>query len=121
MFSCTYEGSVAVPTWRINEQLYTWSSLPDRHIFNGKGLRIKNVDVSMNGTNYQCIIPGVGQSTVGILIVLTEIIRIMSTTSSRIVPSYTLTLSSSIVTGIMNDINLLLCGGCDSNSTVYIV
>ena len=35
-------------------------------------IRIDNVDVSMNGTNYQRIISGVGQGTVGILTVLTE-------------------------------------------------
>ena len=94
-FSCIFEGSAIVPAWRINGEIYTWSSLPDRHTFNGKYLFIENVDVSMNGTTYQCFIPGVAQSIVGILTVIT---MSMYTINNMIITSYS-SLSSSIVAG----------------------
>ena len=81
-FSCTFEGSVIVPTWRISGLLYTWSSLPDHHTFDGERIVIQNVDLTMNGNTYQCLIPGVAQSTVGLLTVLVRKTMYMYTTNS---------------------------------------
>ena len=70
-FSCTYDSSSVVPIWIINGLSYTWTSLPEKHTFNGHQIIIESVDTSMNGSTYQCVIPGVSQSTVGSLTVLT--------------------------------------------------
>ena len=87
-FSCTFEGSVMVPTWRISGRLYTWTSLPDRHTFDGEQIVIRNVDLSMNGNTYQCLVPGVAQSTIGLLTVLIRKTTYEYTTNS--VSSYTI-------------------------------
>ena len=49
-----------------------WSSLPEKHIYNGHMLIVQNVDITLNGSTYQCLIPGIARSSVGLLIVLTH-------------------------------------------------
>ena len=71
-FGCSYNGSSLIPSWRINDVIYVWSSLPEKHVYDGHTLIVKNVDITLNGSSYQCLIPGIAQSSVGLLIVLTH-------------------------------------------------
>lgn len=71
-FQCSFKGSVRIPDWKINGTLYYWQYVPLPFIFHLSdfSLTVENVDVSLNGTAIQCIIPGVAESSVGWLMVL---------------------------------------------------
>ena len=53
-FPCSYQGISGVPTWRISKQVFISSDLPPKHSFNGSGLIVHNVDLSLNMTSYSC-------------------------------------------------------------------
>lgn len=53
-FSCSYSGILTRPLWKINSTIYSSSSLPDNHVYNGEVLRISHVNVSEVNTTYQC-------------------------------------------------------------------
>ena len=55
-FPCTYYGTNRSPHWKINSSIYSISDLPPRHLYNGSGLVISNVDLSLNMTSYSCFI-----------------------------------------------------------------
>lgn len=58
-FTCTYNGSVGIPTWIINGREFAYSApLPSKHDvdFTGSYLIVQNVDISMDGNRYQCVI-----------------------------------------------------------------
>ena len=71
-FECIYEESVqATAVWEINNRRYVFSSvLPPKHWIDSTGsyLTVCNVDLSMNGSTYQCIVDS-HYSTVGHLII----------------------------------------------------
>ena len=69
-FACSFNGSFSVPGWKINGRTYTWNTLPAKHEFTGSQLVVSDVDVSMNGSTYQCFIGAMYQSAVGTLTVL---------------------------------------------------
>ena len=92
-FGCTYNGSSLIPSWRINDVIYVWSSLPEKHVFDGHTLIVQNIDITFkinDGSTYQCLIPGIAQSSVGLLIVL-----IHPTDSDVPIVSATMTIVSS--------------------------
>lgn len=70
-FYCVYDGSNASPVWRINQSQYYWFTLPPKHSYDGMSVIVKKVDVGLNRTSYQCILP-TARSTVGFLYVYTE-------------------------------------------------
>ena len=54
-FPCTYTGTRGVPHWLVNQtSAHFVSALPSKHSYNGSGLIVHNVEVSMNATKYQC-------------------------------------------------------------------
>ena len=53
-FPCTYTGTRGVPHWMINQMTHVVSRLPSGHSYNGTGLIVHKVDVSINATTYQC-------------------------------------------------------------------
>ena len=76
-FACTYHGTTGVPVWRIANDVFVASALPARHSYNGSGLVISNVDLSLNMNSYSCFFSihiGGGQfmdieSTTGFLVI----------------------------------------------------
>ena len=81
-FSCTFEPHSTVPLWKIDGLSYVWTSLPERHSIDPVGLTVRNVRSSMNGTTYQCIVPGVAESSVGILFVISNFTHLISRAST---------------------------------------
>ena len=53
-FACTYHGTTGVPVWRITNNVFVTSALPPRHSYNGSGLVVSNVDLSLNMNSYSC-------------------------------------------------------------------
>ena len=53
-FACTYNGTTAAPEWKINDRPYLLCSLPSRHSYDGSGLVVENVNLSMNMNSYSC-------------------------------------------------------------------
>ena len=53
-FPCSYRGTSGVPAWRINNDDFVTSALPPRHSYNGSGLVVSNVDLSVNRNSYTC-------------------------------------------------------------------
>ena len=53
-FACTYEGINGVPSWRITNQIFVTNALPPRYSYNGSGLVVNSVDLSLNMTSYSC-------------------------------------------------------------------
>ena len=53
-FACTYTGTTGVPVWRISNNVFVISALPPRHSYNGSGLVISSVDLSLNMNSYSC-------------------------------------------------------------------
>ena len=126
-FGCTYNGSSLIPSWRINDIIYVWSSLPEKHVYDGHTLIVQNVDITLNGSTYQCLIPGIAQSSVGLLIVL-----IHPTDSDVPIVSATMTIVSSesyvqlfscelilnlVITQPICDWLILLCADFTASST----
>ena len=68
-----------------------WSSLPEKHVYDGRTLIVQSVDITLSGSTYQCLIPGIAQSSVGLLIVLTH-----PTDSDEPIVSATMTIVSHI-------------------------
>ena len=77
-FPCTYIGTTGVPDWLLNQtDMHPVSALPLGHSYNGTGLIVHHVNISMNATRYQCCFEAhVGQgvidyicSSVGMLII----------------------------------------------------
>ena len=71
-FQCSFEGSVRIPDWKINETIYYWEYIPDPFMFDTSdfSLNIQNVQRSLSGTTFQCVLPGLANSSLGYLIVL---------------------------------------------------
>lgn len=56
-FECEYEGSLSTASWEINGYLFTYSSVfPPKHWVDFTGLNIYDVDRSMDGNIYRCIV-----------------------------------------------------------------
>ena len=53
-FACSYRGTSGVPSWRINNTVFVISALPPKHSYNGSGLVVSSVDLSLNMTSYTC-------------------------------------------------------------------
>ena len=53
-FPCTFTGTRGAPHWLINQIRHVVSQLPLGHSYNGTGLIVHRVGVSMNATEYQC-------------------------------------------------------------------
>ena len=53
-FACTYNGTSRVPVWRIANEVFVTSALPPRHSYNGFGLVVSRVELSLNMTSYSC-------------------------------------------------------------------
>ena len=53
-FACTSNDTNGVPTWKIANHVFASSALPPRYSYNGSGLVISNVDLSLNTTSYSC-------------------------------------------------------------------
>ena len=76
IFECVYEGSRASAFWEINNRHYHLSnSLPQNHHvhenISGSFLTIDDVDSSLNGNTYRCIVISIF-SNIGHLYVLSE-------------------------------------------------
>ena len=71
-FNCTALGQITTPIWNINDIVYTWMQLPDKHYFNiaTGSLTVTDVDLSMNNSTYQCYISNTGPSAIGVLYVV---------------------------------------------------
>ena len=54
-FNCTYTGTTAFPYWRINGRLYPSDLLPSDHSYYRQMLIVQDVQLSDNGTQYQCV------------------------------------------------------------------
>ena len=55
-FPCTYTGTLAVPRWRINNDVFSTSTIPAQHFYNGTGLLVVSVSTAMNMYKYTCIL-----------------------------------------------------------------
>ena len=53
-FPCTYHGTSGIPTWRITNTSFATSALPPRHSYNGSGLVVSSVNLSLNMSSYSC-------------------------------------------------------------------
>ena len=53
-FACSYRGTSGVPAWKIARETFVTNSLPPKHSYNGSGLVVSSVDLSMNMTSYAC-------------------------------------------------------------------
>ena len=53
-FACTSNDTSGVPTWRIANHEFATSALPPRYFYNGSGLVVSSVDLSLNMTSYSC-------------------------------------------------------------------
>ena len=53
-FPCYYHGTSGIPTWRIGKTEFATSALPPPYFYNGSGLVVSNVDLSLNMTSYSC-------------------------------------------------------------------
>ena len=74
---CTTNPPHATPFWKIDETVYYFSDLPPlfRASHSGREIIIPVVDISMNGTSFQCFIPtssgnGLVSSSTGALTVM---------------------------------------------------
>ena len=54
--SCPFTGQY-LPAWEINGKLYELFQLPDVFIPASRGILIPVIDVSLNGTTFQCVYP----------------------------------------------------------------
>ena len=54
LFRCTYTGTTAAPLVAIAGELFSLSNLPRKYSFSGLGIKVTNVDLSMNGTAIAC-------------------------------------------------------------------
>ena len=57
-FAYSYRGTSGVPSWRINDTVFVISALPPKHSYNGSGLVVNSVDLSLNMTSYTCFFSG---------------------------------------------------------------
>ena len=69
-FPCTYTGTSLRPKWRINENEYTISTLPLFHFFDGMGLLVTRISISMNMSQYTCFFNSQIMSNTAILTVV---------------------------------------------------
>ena len=53
-FACSYTGTSDVPSWKIAGIIFVTSALPPKHSYNGSGLVVSNVDLSLNMSSYAC-------------------------------------------------------------------
>ena len=54
LFRCTYTGTTSAPLVAIAGELFSLSNLPRKYSFSGLGIKVTNVDLSMNGTAIAC-------------------------------------------------------------------
>ena len=71
-FNCTVSGSSDTPSWIIDGVTYTSSQLPPRHSYLRPQLRVSNVNISDNGTTYQCLVIPVLSDIATLTVVLLE-------------------------------------------------
>ena len=57
-FNCTYTGTTDSPYWKINGRLYPTDLLPINHSYYRQMLIFEYVQLSDNGTQYQCVFVG---------------------------------------------------------------
>ena len=55
-FQCEYTGTSDIPLWEIGGTEYGSTALPPQHLYTANGLRVENVQSSMNNTKYICIL-----------------------------------------------------------------
>ena len=53
-FPCFYNGTPDIPTWIISGFYYLHVGFPDRHTYSNQIMTVHDVQVSDNGTTYQC-------------------------------------------------------------------
>jgi len=53
-FACSFQGTSGVPSWKIAHEVFVTSALPPKHSYNGSGLVVSIVDISLNMTSYAC-------------------------------------------------------------------
>lgn len=56
LFPCFIDGTIGEPFWCIGDGIYTIQDLPDKHSFFNWTLTVQNVELSDNGTKYQCLL-----------------------------------------------------------------
>ena len=54
-FPCIYTGTTVLPYWKINGSLYPTNRLPGQHHYNGTGLIVHSISMSMNMQTYACL------------------------------------------------------------------
>lgn len=52
---CEYEGTLDIPSWRINGTVYLATDLPLNHTYTEKGLYIHKAKRSLSNTMYSCL------------------------------------------------------------------
>ena len=66
-FECGYTGHESI-AWKINERYYTALTLPAKHSVMDTGdfslLIVRNADLQMNGSTYQCLAGSVRSSNI---------------------------------------------------------
>ena len=73
MFPCWYTGTNTVPFWYIGGFAYTRRNLPSRHYYSNKTLFVDDVQVSDNGTEYQCSFSGAASDTAILTVVIPDL------------------------------------------------
>ncbi len=68
-FPCFYTGTSDVPFWYIDGDVHSFRNLPSRHSYSNQSLTIFDVQLTDNGTTYQCSF-FVTSSDTGILTVI---------------------------------------------------
>ena len=71
MFNCSYSGTTVLPFWSINGILYPIDRLPSNHSYVRQRLIVSDVQLSDNGTQYQCVFITI-RSNIGTLYVIPE-------------------------------------------------
>ena len=69
-FPCWVTGTTDLPFWYINDFIYTIQFFPPRHYYSNNTLLVLDVQLSDNGTTYQCSLH-VASSRIGVLTVAT--------------------------------------------------
>ena len=81
-FCCTYNGTTLVASWIINNTIYNAQDIPPGYTYvigeeYASCLLIKNVTIDFNSTTYQCSIPTIFHSNIGLLLIDGELIILL--------------------------------------------
>lgn len=60
---------MVIPKWRINSDVYTATTLPILHFFDGSGLLVVRVSASMNMSQYTCFFTNIMSNTAILFVV----------------------------------------------------